>query len=119
MAERVRDAEHDDFGDDDALDEQQGAIGAEDAQRAFSLAPPVERQLAVTVLMSRRFSSAAAVRREASHHQAATMMTKAPTSAAPLKTPWPAALPTSVMCRFMVGQRLEGTLQFGRRGHSL
>jgi hypothetical protein len=46
MAERVSDAEHDDFGDDDALDEQEGAIGAEDAQRAFNLAPPVERQYA-------------------------------------------------------------------------
>jgi hypothetical protein len=46
MAERVSDAEHDAFGDDDALDEQEGAIGAEDAQRAFNLAPPVERQYA-------------------------------------------------------------------------
>src|SRR6202023_2500191 len=46
MAKRVSDAEHDDFGDDDALHEQEGAIGAEDAQRAFSLAPPVERQYA-------------------------------------------------------------------------
>src|ERR1700736_6103735 len=46
MAERVSDAEHDDFGDDDALHEQEGAIGAEDTQRAFNLAPPVERQYA-------------------------------------------------------------------------
>ncbi len=46
IAERVSDAEHDDFGDDHALDEQEGAIGAEDAQRAFNLAPPVERQYA-------------------------------------------------------------------------
>ena len=46
MAERVSDAEHDDFADDDALDEQEGAIGAEDAQRVFNLAPPVERQYA-------------------------------------------------------------------------
>ena len=30
-AERVSESEHDDFGDGDALDEQEGAIGAEDA----------------------------------------------------------------------------------------
>ena len=46
MAERISDAEHGDFGDDDAFDEQEGAIGAEDAQRVFNLAPPVERQYA-------------------------------------------------------------------------
>src|SRR5215813_12625422 len=46
MAKWVSDAEHDDFGDDDALDEQEGAIGAEDPQRAFDLAPPVKRQFA-------------------------------------------------------------------------
>src|SRR5689334_25183448 len=45
-AERVSESEHDDFGDDDALDEQEGAIGAEDPQRAFDLAPPVKRQFA-------------------------------------------------------------------------
>ena len=45
-AERVSDSEHDDFGDGDALDEQEGAIGAEDPQRAFDLAPPVKRQFA-------------------------------------------------------------------------
>ena len=44
VAKRVRDAEHDDFGDNNTLDEQEGAIGAEDAQRAFNLAPPVNRQ---------------------------------------------------------------------------
>src|ERR1700693_3085485 len=43
-AKRVRDAEHDDFGDNDTLDEQEGAIGAKDAQRAFNLASPVNRQ---------------------------------------------------------------------------
>jgi hypothetical protein len=30
-AERVSKSEHDDFGDGDAFDEQEGAIGAEDA----------------------------------------------------------------------------------------
>src|SRR5436190_21428772 len=46
VAERVSESEHDDFGDGDALDEQEGAIGAEDPQRAFDLAPPVKRQFA-------------------------------------------------------------------------
>jgi len=45
-AERVSDAEHDEFGDADSLDQQEGAIGAEKAQCAFSLAPPVKRQRA-------------------------------------------------------------------------
>jgi hypothetical protein len=45
-AEWVSDAEHDEFGDGDALDEQKGAIGAEDAQRALDLAPPLNRQYA-------------------------------------------------------------------------
>jgi hypothetical protein len=44
--ERVSESKHDDFGDGDALDEQEGAIGAEDPQRAFDLAPPVKRQFA-------------------------------------------------------------------------
>jgi len=43
-AEWVSDAEQDGFGYHDALDEQEGAIGAEDAQRAFDLAPPIKRQ---------------------------------------------------------------------------
>jgi hypothetical protein len=42
-AERVSDAEHDNLGDGNGLDEQEGAIGAEDAQCAFGLAPPVKR----------------------------------------------------------------------------
>jgi hypothetical protein len=45
-AERVSESEHDAFGNGDALDEQEGAIGAEDPQRAFDLAPPVKRQFA-------------------------------------------------------------------------
>ena len=32
------------FGDDDGLDEQEGAVGAKNSQRAFGLAPPVKRQ---------------------------------------------------------------------------
>ena len=50
MAKWVSDAEHDDFGDDDALDEQEGPIGAEDPQRAFDFAPPSNGKLLVTIL---------------------------------------------------------------------
>ena len=42
----MSDAEKDHFGDDDGLDEQEGAIGAKDSQRAFGLTPPVKRQSA-------------------------------------------------------------------------
>jgi hypothetical protein len=42
----VSDAEHDNLGDGNGLDEQEGAIGAENAQCAFGLAPPVKRQRA-------------------------------------------------------------------------
>lgn len=45
-AERVSESEHDNFGDGDTLDEQEGAIGAEDSQRAFDLASPIKRQFA-------------------------------------------------------------------------
>jgi hypothetical protein len=45
-AERVSESENDAFGNGDALDEQEGTIGAEDPQRAFDLAPPVKRQFA-------------------------------------------------------------------------
>jgi hypothetical protein len=38
-AERVSESEHDEFGEGDALDEQEGAIGAEDPQRASTLLP--------------------------------------------------------------------------------
>ena len=41
-AERVSESEHDDFGDGNAFDQQEGAIGAEDPQRAFDLASPVK-----------------------------------------------------------------------------
>lgn len=99
-AEKVSDSEHGDFGNGDALDEQEGAIGAEEAQRAFG---QLNGNAPVTVLISRRFSSAAAVRSEASHHQAAIIMTKAPISAAPLNAPRPTARPMSIMCRFMMG----------------
>jgi hypothetical protein len=102
----VSDAEQDDFGDRDGLDEQEGAIGAEDSQRAFRLAAQSNGNAPVTILMSRRFSSAAAVRRDASHHQAAMIMAKAPTSAAPLNAPRPATRPTSISCRFTIGKRL-------------
>src|SRR6516165_11740775 len=40
-------------------------------------------------------------------------MPKAPTSAAPLKAPRPAARPMSIMCRFTIGKRLDRTFQLG------
>ena len=79
-AKGVSDAEHDDFGDGDTLDEQEGAIGAENPQRAFDLAPPVKRQFAgddfdeLKICVRGRRE---AVRRDASHHQVATIMPKA------------------------------------------
>ena len=51
-AKGVSDAEHDDFGDGDALDEQECAIGAENPQRAFDFAPQSNGNLLVTILMS-------------------------------------------------------------------
>src|SRR5690349_10899962 len=45
-AESVSEAEHDRFGDGDGFDEQEGAIGVKDAERAFDLAPPAKRQFA-------------------------------------------------------------------------
>src|SRR5690242_13487276 len=45
-ADRVSDAEQDAFGDGDALDQQEGAVSAEDPQSAFDLAPPAKRQYA-------------------------------------------------------------------------
>ena len=50
--EGVSNAEHDDFGDGDALDEQEGAIGAKNPQRAFDFAPQSNGNLLVTILMS-------------------------------------------------------------------
>ncbi|HEY2186877.1 MAG TPA: hypothetical protein VGH39_17960 [Xanthobacteraceae bacterium] len=51
-AERVSESEHDAFGNGDALDEQEGTIGAEDPQRAFDLAPQSNGNLLVMILMS-------------------------------------------------------------------
>src|SRR5205814_2237893 len=69
-----------------------------------------------TILMSRRFASAAAVRRDASHHQAATIRAKAPTSAALLNAPRPAARLMSKTCRFTIGQWLDRTFSSACRG---
>ena len=49
-----------------------------------ALLPQSKGNLAVAILMSQRCSSVARVRRDASHHQAATIIAKAPPSAAPL-----------------------------------
>ena len=43
-AEGLGDAEHDELGDGYALDEQEGTVSAEDAERAFRLACPVRGQ---------------------------------------------------------------------------
>ena len=43
-AKGIRDPEHHQFGEGNAFNKQQSAVGAEDAQRAFDLAAPVERQ---------------------------------------------------------------------------
>lgn len=67
-----------------------------------ALLPQSNGNAPVTILISRRFSSAIAVRRDASHHQAAMMTAKAPTSAAPLNAPRSAALQTSMRCRFTI-----------------
>jgi len=80
-----------------------------------TLLPQSNGNAPVTILMSRRFSSAAAVRRDASHHQAATIMTNAPTSAAPLNAPRPAARPMSITCLFTIGQRLGPHVQLSCR----
>ena len=43
-AEGLGDAEHDELGDGYALDEQEGTVSAEHAERAFRLACPVRGQ---------------------------------------------------------------------------
>src|SRR5437764_15411201 len=40
-------------------------------------------------------------------------MAKAPTSAAPLNAPRPAARPTNIRCCFTIGQQLDRTFQLG------
>src|SRR5262249_16381202 len=81
-----------------------------------TLLPQSNGNLPVTILMSRRFASAAAVRRDASHHQAATIMAKAPTSAAPLNAPRPAARPMSITGRFTITHALTHLPPVPRRG---
>jgi hypothetical protein len=42
--EKMGDAEHNNLGDSNRLNEQEGAIGTEDPQCAFGLTPSVKRQ---------------------------------------------------------------------------
>src|SRR5262249_14418158 len=69
----------------------------------------------VPILMSRRFSSAAVVGSDASHHQVATMIAKAPMSAAPLNAPRPAARPARIRCRFTISKRRDRTVPLADR----
>jgi hypothetical protein len=46
------DTEHDELGDGYALDEQEGTVSAEDAERAFRLACPVRGRTRVAALIS-------------------------------------------------------------------
>jgi hypothetical protein len=101
-AERVSESEHDDFGDGDAFDEQEGAIGAKDPQRAFDLAPPVKRQFAGYDFDELKICVRSLREEGRVPHQAATIMAKAPTSAAPLNAPRPAARPMNITCRFTI-----------------
>jgi hypothetical protein len=50
-AERVSESEHDDFGYGDALDEQEGAIGAKIRSALSTLLPQSNGNLLVTILM--------------------------------------------------------------------
>jgi len=77
------------------------------------LASPVKRQFAGDDFDELKICVGSAVRRDASHHQAAKIIAKAPTSAAPLNAPRPAARPMSITSRFTIGQRSDRTFQLG------
>jgi hypothetical protein len=72
----------------------------------------------VSVLMMRRFWSAAVVRREAFQSQSATMMTNARTSAVALNAPRPAHLARKIACRFTSGERLCAGVSPSPRGYA-
>jgi len=72
-AEQTSNAEHDDFGNCDALDKQEARSAPKMRSALSALLPQSNGKAPVTILISRRFSSAAAVSRDASHHQAATI----------------------------------------------
>src|SRR5712671_4271300 len=72
----------------------------------------------VSVLMMRRFWSAAVVRREALQSQSATMMTNARTSAVALNAPRPAHLARKIGCRFTSGERLCAGESPSARGYA-
>src|ERR1700731_3345243 len=71
----------------------------------------------VSVLMMRRFWSAAVVRSEAFQSQSATMMTNARTSAVALNVPRPAHLARKIACRFTSGERLCAGVSPSARGY--
>src|SRR5439155_24591774 len=43
-SERIGNGQHDELSERDTLDQQEGAVGAKNAERAFGLARPVRRQ---------------------------------------------------------------------------
>jgi len=72
----------------------------------------------VSVLMMRRFWSAAVVRSEAFQSQSAMMMTNARTSAVALNAPPPAHLARKIACRFTSGERLCAGVPPSARGYA-
>jgi hypothetical protein len=72
----------------------------------------------VSVLMMRRFWSAAVVRSEAFQSQSATMMTNARTIAVALNAPRPAQLARKIACRFTSGERLCAGVSPSARGYA-
>jgi hypothetical protein len=101
MGERQQDQ----LGDGHSFDQQKRAIGTEDAQGAFDLARQSSGKRPVTVLIKRRFSSAAIVSSEASQNHIAMTSTKAQISAKTLNTPRPISVPRSIALPFMPGER--------------
>jgi len=72
----------------------------------------------VSVLMMRRFWSAAVVRSEAFQSQSATRMTNARTSAVALNAPRPAHLARKIACRFTSGERPCAGVSPSARGYA-
>ena len=110
-AEWVSDAEQDGFGYHDALDEQEGAIGAEDAQRAFDLASPIKRQrpghsFDDLKIFVGRHGEKGGVPPPGRDDEG-----KSADERSALEGAEGAARPASTRCRFTVGKRREGTFQ--------
>ena len=105
-------AKHDELGEGYALDEQEGAVSAEDAERAFGLACPVRGQDTRGRLNQPKISSAARVKIEASQSQRTTIRTKAPMSAAALNVPRPIHLAMASAVPLTTDERYGPCVQF-------